>query len=509
MKKINNYLQLIINLIKNNRKSAIILAGLLAIGIGLTYYIAFYKFVDLGSEVVGQKVEFITIDESILVLSGKIETTGEVQSVNQAEIKAEYSAPVSGIYAGIGDTVRAGQVLVTLRNADLSAGVAQAKANLQRELSRLDDLKQSLTGGVSSYEELVKQQDILVANSYRSLLSDDLEAVPKSAYGSGEAPTIIGSYNSNVEGDYIIDMYASGANSGYSFRVSGLEKGVGTVKTESSVPLGARGLYIQWPENLSGNETWIVSVPNKRSSTYVSRLNVYEANKSARSLNSAQSNSNLKAQEAIVAQARASLSQTEAQASKTVFRAPVSGSVLTLPVKLGEYVSPGQLIALVANRGNIQVKSYISSGDIENVAIGNKVVVAEKYQGLVSRVSPGIDPMTQKIEVLVEVTDKNINKLVIGEFVKVQIEVSSLTAKTEEDNNKNSIFLPLRSVKLDPNQAYVFMIDPDSRVISQVVVVGELKGDKVEIISGIKNGDKVISSVRGLSIGDLVSVDLK
>ncbi len=506
MKKIIYHLRKILNRSKDNRKSAIILGLLIMIGVGAIYYIFASKSKDLDSDIGGQKVSLITVGD-VIGLAGKIETTGEVQSVNQAEIKAEYSAPVASINVGIGDAVSAGQVLVTLRNADLAASVAGARANLQRELSRLDDLRQSTVGGASSYEELVKQQDITVANAYRSLLSDDLQAVPKSAYGSGEAPAISGSYNSNIEGDYVIDMYASGANSGYSFRVSGLESGSGTVKTESSVPLGTRGLYIEWPEDFSGNETWIVSIPNKRSATYATRLNAYESAKSSRSLTLSQSNSNLKAQEAVVAQAKASVAQAEAAASKTILRSPVSGSVVTLPVKLGEYVSPGQLIALVANKGNIQIKSYIASNDVENVMIGGKALVAEKYEGVISRVASGIDPMTQKVEILIEVTDENISKLVIGEFVKVQVEVADPVEIISENNTNQSLFLPLRAVKLDPNQAVVFTVDAGSKIVAKVVTVGEIKGDQVEILSGIKSGDKIIASVRGLNVGDLVSVE--
>ena len=506
MKKIIYHLRKILNWSKNNHKSAIILGLLIMIGLGTIYYIFSSKSTGLDSDVGGQKVSLITVGD-VIGLAGKIETTGEVQSVNQAEIKAEYSAPVASINVGIGDAVSAGQVLVTLRNADLAASVAGARANLQRELSRLDDLRQSTVGGASSYEELVKQQDITVANAYRSLLSDDLQAVPKSAYGSGEAPAISGSYNSNIEGDYVIDMYASGANSGYSFRVSGLESGSGTVKTESSVPLGTRGLYIEWPEDFSGNETWIVSIPNKRSATYATRLNAYESAKSSRSLTLSQSNSNLKAQEAVVAQAKASVAQAEAAASKTILRSPVSGSVVTLPVKLGEYVSPGQLIALVANKGNIQIKSYIASNDVENVMIGGKALVAEKYEGVISRVASGIDPVTQKVEILIEVTDENISKLVIGEFVKVQVEVADPVEIISENNTNQSLLLPLRAVKLDPNQAVVFTVDAGSKIVAKVVTVGEIKGDQVEILSGIKSGDKIIASVRGLNVGDLVSVE--
>jgi RND family efflux transporter MFP subunit len=430
-----------------------------------------------------------------------------VQSVNQAEIKAEYSAPVASINVGIGDVVSAGQVLVTLRNADLAASVAGARANLQRELSRLDDLRQSTVGGSSSYEELVKQQDIAVANAYRSLLSDDLEAVTEEKYGVGTAPVITGVYNSTIEGDYIIDMYSSAAQSGYSFRVSGLERGSGSVSADNSVPLGTRGLYIKWPEGFSGSETWIVSIPNKRSSTYVARLNAYESAKSTRSVTLSQSNSNLKAQEAVVAQAKAAVAQAEAGVSKTILRSPVSGSVVTLPVKLGEYVSPGQLVALVANKGNIQIKSYIASNDVENVKVGGKVLVSEKYEGVISRVASGIDPVTQKVEILIEITDENISKLVIGEFVKVQIEVADPVENIDENNKSQSLLLPLRAVKLDPNQAVVFTVDSDNKIVAKVVVVGEIKGDQVEILSGIQSGDKIISSVRGLNAGDLVSVE--
>ncbi len=137
-------------------------------------------------------------------------------------------------------TVKKGQVLAELEIGDLSAQLTNARAGLTIALANLNQANNNV-GKVTA------EQDVLVKNAQRKLFSSDLEAVPDDLNVTATAPTITGSYNEDESGSYRIEIYASNAPSGFSFRLYGLEDGyTGTLTASTSVPLGSRGLFIRF-----------------------------------------------------------------------------------------------------------------------------------------------------------------------------------------------------------------------------------------------------------------------
>jgi len=70
------------------------------------------------------------------------------------------------------------------------------------------------------------------------------------------------------------------------------------------------------------------------------------------------------------------LAMLETQLSEYRFRAPEDGTLAYIPTKIGEYVAPGDTIAVLAAAGPRKFKAYIDEKYIHKVREGNKVRVA-------------------------------------------------------------------------------------------------------------------------------------
>ena len=70
------------------------------------------------------------------------------------------------------------------------------------------------------------------------------------------------------------------------------------------------------------------------------------------------------------------LAMMEKQLSEYRFRAPENGTLAYIPTKIGEYVAPGDILAILAADGPRKFKAYVNEKDIYKVREGNKVRMA-------------------------------------------------------------------------------------------------------------------------------------
>ena len=562
MSKIKNYLNRIKAGFSRNKKSSLILVFLILIGgASLTYAFSSQNRDQAQDESSGKTVSLIVLSDIDQTFNGKIETTGEVESSSQAEVKAEYSAPVASINVEIGDFVQAGQILVTLKSADLTAGVAGARAVVEREKIRLAQLEKGVRAeGKAVFEAQVGQAGGSVLNAEESVwnalnvaYSDLQQALRANIDLLYTNPTSSPSFGISISSSVGTTYYIGNSHDSLTYNLNSRRRQLNDILEDWAVELNqnsnkevdvlvtkmisdltlAQKLALDLSEVINDYTASDVAgqniyTPYQNSvSTALTKINTALTNlrnanqglsSARRSLVLAEEQLKLNTapptieeinlQRNAIAQAEANLASSGAGASKTVLRAPVSGSVVTLPVRIGEYVSPGQLIALVADQNNIQIKTYISSQDIKKVDIGNKVVIDEKYQGSVFKMSSGVDPVTQKVELGLSLADNVVNDLVIGEYVAVQIETNSNGENKEITKRPEAIiYLPLKAVKLDPSGARVFVVNKNNKISSVPVTTGVVEGDQIEIISGLDGIDKIVASVRGLTEGDLVNTE--
>src|SRR5690606_20915579 len=282
------------------------------------------------------------------------------------------------IFVEEGATVEKGEVLATLSGGGALIGVESARAQLRaarsllaemqapaREVDR-DVAEASVRSAEATLESTKDTQDQLVENAERQLFSSDLraylsEGAREDSDDSYVPPTITGTYTGDEEGEIRVELYSSSSPSGYSFRLSGLVRDVGSVSTVSPEPLGESGLFIQFPENFAHNHSleWIIPIPNVRSATYAQTQSAYDAALRTRESAIAQAEAalelaeaqydqalspattaSIEAQEAAVLQAEAVLRQAETAYRNAVITAPFSGVVSDVSITEGEFASP-------------------------------------------------------------------------------------------------------------------------------------------------------------------------
>ena len=158
-----------------------------------------------------------------------------------------------------GDEVQKGEVIARIDSGVSSSNLLSAQAQLASAQAQLDQLRNgaseaevavtasnvassqtNLENAQSNLELVRSQQDELVRAARETLRSTGLTAqlVDGGRENSNDSfipPTITGTYQSNEEGEYRIELYRSSARSGSSARISGLETGTISVSTTETV----------------------------------------------------------------------------------------------------------------------------------------------------------------------------------------------------------------------------------------------------------------------------------
>jgi len=213
-----------------------------------------------------------------------------------------------------------------------------------------------------------------------------------------------------------------------------------------------------------------------------------------------QAQANVRAQQAQLLSARASVSLASAQVDKTIIKSPISGRIATLPIRRDELVSPGSVIASVINNNALQIKTFIDSSQLPIVSVNQEARINNVATGTISFISPAIDPTTGKVEIIIVVDNSVETPLVVGQYVDVTI------TSTNTDIQAIQAVLPLQSVYITENGTYVFTVNNEHIVEQHDVVLGRVRGKEVEIIQGLENITDIIPSVRDLEAGMKVTV---
>ena len=210
----------------------------------------------------GPKTELITTT----VVIGEVKQIVSVSGVVEAKNTAELAFPVTGVVESVlvseGQTVAKGETLIKLNQATLLAEQDKVKAKIIRAEADLDELifgarpeereitAPSVVAAKKNIERVESEEAEKVKNARRIVLSDDLTAFSTEAEEMAEPPTITGTYRCSESGEYKIQVFNSKTESGYSYRLSGLENDTTLVNINQSEPLGNCGLRISFsPES--------------------------------------------------------------------------------------------------------------------------------------------------------------------------------------------------------------------------------------------------------------------
>lgn len=180
----------------------------------------------------------------------------------------------------------------------------------------------------------------------------------------------------------------------------------------------------------------------------------------------------------------------QAQLSYSEIRSPINGVITDRPLYPGEMAAAGTPLLTVMDLSSVIAKAHIPQHEAEALKVGDKGTMTvpgleKPIDGRVTVVSPALDPNSTTVEVWFE--SKN-PKQELKPGTSVQL---ALTAQTV----KNTLVVPLNSVLTAPDGSTTVMLaGSDGRAHQTGVKLGIRNGDDVQIVEGLKESDKVISS---------------
>lgn len=211
---------------------------------------------------------------------------------------------------------------------------------------------------------------------------------------------------------------------------------------------------------------------------------------------------NINSAQADVRSSYARVQQLQTRLGQTTVRAPAAGVVAEKNVEIGNVAGTQQLFSIIQN-GELELLAQVPANQLSQVKIGATAQISYdadsrvRLQGRVREIAPLVNEQNRQATVKINIPLTDL--LRPGMFARAAINTTSLPGLT----------VPAKAIVPQADgSASVFLLTKEDIVQAQSVEVGEIiNASTVEIISGLKPGDRVVVSGAGyLKDGDRIRI---
>ena len=174
-------------------------------------------------------------------------------------------------------------------------------------------------------------------------------------------------------------------------------------------------------------------------------------------------------------------------------RAPISGVVVSRDAVVGQPITPEAVLATVVDLSEVWFLGRIFEQDLAKLRVGAKAEVQlnafpeEHFHGAVDYVSQQIDPTARTLTARVRVSNEGL-RLRLGLFGRAHIELTDSSETTPQ------LIVPRDALIDVGGKSVVFIKAADGDFVMHEVRPGDSAMDDVQILSGIEQGEEVVTS---------------
>ncbi len=212
--------------------------------------------------------------------------------------------------------------------------------------------------------------------------------------------------------------------------------------------------------------------------------------------NQGKSQSISKQYQAQISELQLQISDSVKNLNNLIIKSPISGTIMSSEIAAGKTIQPGALLFQVGDISHIYLESDILISDIGDIKVGSPV--------LISNDDIGINSAKGTIRKIYPKAFSKMSELGIEQKrIKVEIDFNEATALLKPEYDMDiSIITDSKANALIVSEKTIFEIDGKSNVFINeggILKVRQIeKGieskDRVEVLSGLKEGDEVILS---------------
>ncbi len=381
---------------------------------------------------------------------------GTIAARNLISIVPQRGGQIRQILVKEGATVKAGQVLAYVDDAELQTQINQAQAKVQSDQGVVQQRQAAVAEAKAGTAQAQAEEQESQANLTQAIAKQRQAQQKLKRYGS---------------------LAAQGAISQDAFQ--GYEA---DAAAQTAAVRAAQANLSSTKENIKSTRSAITSAQ-----------------------------ANIGSSQADVRNSVAKVAQLRAQLGQTIVRAPAAG-IITRPqvegkiqeiAQIGDFsASTKPLFSLIGN-DQLELQAQVPAGQLPQIALGasaqitseadNRVRIAGKVRNIEQLVNTGSRQAIVKIDFAPTAL------LRPGMFAKAAIITSTAMGAT----------VPAKAVQFQPDKStLVFVLAGEDQVRAQKVEVGEpLDGDQVEIRTGLKSGDRIVIAGAGyIKDGDQVRI---
>ncbi len=195
----------------------------------------------------------------------------------------------------------------------------------------------------------------------------------------------------------------------------------------------------------------------------------------------------LTAAESMYAGARAQVEQVKVMLTYAQVESPIDGIVTERRIEAGDLANPGMLLLAVYDPLRMRLEAPVPVRLIDRLALGQEVEVSlerpsRTLKGKVAEIVSEVDSASRTQLVKVHLEDVE-GDVLPGTFGRLWVEAE----------NRDAIFVPATAVRQIGQLSFVQVVR-DGRALRRLVKTGPARGDRIEILSGLRAGDAILAN---------------
>src|SRR5215471_2412162 len=205
---------------------------------------------------------------------------------------------------------------------------------------------------------------------------------------------------------------------------------------------------------------------------------------------------NVRALDRAVAAAKGNVAASQANVARLTdlqsylqVRAPFAGVITLRNIDVGALVNTGStLLFRIAQTNPLRTYVNVPQGEAPEVRVGQTATLTtadlpdRKFNGVVTRTANALDPASRTLLVEIQVPNPD-GKLMPGTYAQVDLNLP---------RKYPPLLIPSDTLVVRPAGTLVALVDADNKVHFQAITVGRDLGDRIEVLSGLKAGQRVI-----------------
>lgn len=187
-----------------------------------------------------------------------------------------------------------------------------------------------------------------------------------------------------------------------------------------------------------------------------------------------------------IQQAEADIEDANVRKKDATIRAPYDGKITEKMVEVGDLASPGTPFLTLEQEGVFCVSLIVPEDHIRSVSLGQKLQVTipslqdKTVEGIVGRIDPAADQKSRSFQIKVALPEgENYSS---GTFARVALPVGEA----------GMMRVPETAIVTQGQLTGYYLVDKDNMAHFRLMRTGRAYGDSVEVISGLKAGDRYV-----------------